>query len=123
MLSSYFSHMHSKKTGRNCKICTPALHKTEFALQLTVQKAPSTSDKDKVGVWSIQCYEKRTGNNLGREEEGKLAYCEGTAKEADRIIHGKIKTVMFLHLVEHNLINTHCKHEGKTTSLSMLPII
>lgn len=54
-----------------------------------------------------------TGNNFRREEEGKLTYCEGEEKETDRMIHGKTKTVMFLHLVEHNLTNMPWKHEEK----------
>lgn len=51
-----------------------------------------------------------TGNNFRREEEGKLTYCEGEEKETDRMIHGKTKTVMFLHLVEHNLTNMPWKN-------------
>lgn len=47
-----------------------------------------------------------------REEEGKLTYCEGKEKEADRIIHGKTKTVMCSHLMENILTNMPCKYEG-----------
>lgn len=87
-----------------------------FSVQLTIQKVPAISHKDKVCVRSIindSAMEKKTGNNFRREKEGKLTYCQGKEKEADSIIHGKTKTVMFLHLVEHNLTNMLCKHEGK----------
>jgi len=102
-LDQIFTHTHRKTTGRNHP---PTLHNTEFALQLTVQKAPSIADEMAVrSLTNDSAMKKGTGNNFGREKEGKLTHCEDTEKEVDRIIHGKTKTVMFLHSVEHNVIN------------------
>lgn len=107
-LVQIFTHTQRKTEGLDCP---STLHNIEFALQLTVQKAWATADK--VGVRSLtnnSAMKKRTGNNFGREKEGKLTYCEDTETEADRIIHGKTKTVMFLHSVEHNVVNKPRKH-------------